>query len=264
MGSLRRNNGNRHGRNHVAGGVDHPCNRGADLLHRRIICLFYSFQLHSALADGSNLRRIRHSCGFLGCGVADQQESGYVWQPIGDVGTLCIDIRIKPGNRPWCNITKEKAICVSYGLFTDKHIQPSPNEINEALGTVQAEWTSLGDFVHSHYRTQEDFKFLYGRDYGWALRFRHKGKLLTALFPNRDHFTCLVILNWEQLGLVENIKFHSSTRKAIDSANLYAEGKWLFVKVGALNDVKDVGTIVDLKAQKSTAGVQSTRKKRSG
>ena len=153
---------------------------------------------------------------------------------------------------------------MSYGLFADKQIQPSPNEINEALGIVRAEWTSLCDFLRSHYRTQEDFKFLYGCDYGWALRFRNKGKLLTALFPNRDHFISLVILNGKQLGSAEKFKLHSSARRAIDSANLYAEGKWLFVKVIGPNDVKDVETLLDLKAQRSTAEVQSTRGKRSG
>jgi hypothetical protein len=142
---------------------------------------------------------------------------------------------------------------MSYGLFTDKQTQPSLDEINEALSTVQEEWTSLLEFLRSHYRSQEDLKFLYGSDYGWAFRFRNKGKLLAALFPNRDHFIALVILNGEQLSAVRSLKLHSSARTAIESANLYAEGKWLFVRVSGLDDVRDVENVIELKARKPKA-----------
>ena len=137
---------------------------------------------------------------------------------------------------------------MSYSLFTDKQAQPSPHEINEALGEAREQWTSLIEFLRSHYRSQEDFKFLYGRDYGWGLRFRNKGNLLTAVFPNKNYFTSLVILNVKQLSSVESLKLHSSARKAIESANLYAEGKWLFVRVGTSGDVVDVEKLIGLKA----------------
>lgn len=151
---------------------------------------------------------------------------------------------------------------MSYGLFTDKQTQPSPNEINEALGTVRAQWTSLLEFLRLHYRSQEDFKFLYGNNYGWALRFRTKEKLLTALFPNRDHFVSLVILGGKQLKAVESLKLHSNACKAIESANLRKEGKWLFVKVYGRNDVKDIEALLELKVEKRKAEVQLAGRKR--
>jgi hypothetical protein len=93
------------------------------------------------------------------------------------------------------------------------------------------------------------------------VRFREKGKLLTALFPNRYHFIALVILNRKQLDYAKSLKLGSSTRKAIESANLYTEGKWLFVPVSGSDDVEDVQTLIELKAQKASVGVQSTRKR---
>jgi hypothetical protein len=153
---------------------------------------------------------------------------------------------------------------MSHSLFADKQIQPSPDEVYQALSSAREEWTSLLEFLRSNYRSEEDLKFLYGSNHGWALRFRNKGKLLTALFPNKDHFISLVILNGKQLSSVGSLKLHSSAREAIESANLYAEGKWLFVKVRAPNDVKDVEALIGLKAKNPKANAQSAGKKRSG
>ena len=91
-----------------------------------------------------------------------------------------------------------------------------------------------------------------------------RGNLLTAVFPNKNYFTSLVILNVKQLSFVESLKLHSSARKAIESANLYAEGKWLFVRVGTSGDVVDVEKLIGLKAENPNAEIQPAMIKRSG
>ena len=263
MASLRGNDGNWHGCNHPSDGSDHPCYWSTDLLHCCLIRLLLSFQLHSTSANGPRLCRIRNSSRLSRRSVADQQEPGYVWKPIGDLDTFCVDICFESGHWIGSSIIKETLICMSYSVFADKQTRPTSDEVRQALGSVWQEWTSLLEFLSSHFRPQEDFRFLYGNNYGWAVRFREKGKLLTALFPNRDHFIALVILNTKQLDCAKRLKFGSGTREAIGSANLYSEGKWLFVPVSGSSDVEDVQTLLELKAQKAGVGVQST-KKRSG
>ena len=101
--------------------------------------------------------------------------------------------------------------------------------------------------------TQEDFKFLYGGGYGWALRFRTKGKLLSALFPNRGYFVALIILNSKQLADVGSLRLHRNAQCSIDSANLYKERKWLFLKVENHVDGKDIRELIKLKARQASA-----------
>lgn len=72
---------------------------------------------------------------------------------------------------------------MSVGVFTDKHHEPTETEILEALGSKLALWQDLIEFIRETYPAQEDFRFLYGKHYGWARRFRTKGRLLTSLYP---------------------------------------------------------------------------------
>ena len=61
---------------------------------------------------------------------------------------------------------------MSVGIFIDKHHQPTDAEVNEAVGARLALWQELITYIREKYPCQEDFKFLYGKTYGWARRFR--------------------------------------------------------------------------------------------
>jgi hypothetical protein len=96
-------------------------------------------------------------------------------------------------------------------------------------------------------RTQEDFKFLYGKPYGWGIRFRPKSKLLVVLYPNLSHFVVKIILGPEQLKELARFPLHPNAKDAIQSANLYPEGKWLFIRVDSREDIEDVRELLKLK-----------------
>ncbi len=74
---------------------------------------------------------------------------------------------------------------MSIGAFTEKNHQPTQTEVVEMLGAMLQAWQALVQHIRPTYHGQEDFKFCYGKQYGWALRFRIKGSLLTALYPAR-------------------------------------------------------------------------------
>ncbi len=91
---------------------------------------------------------------------------------------------------------------------------------------------------------------MYGKRYGWAVRFRLTGKLLTSLYPNLNHFVAQIILNTNQLLEVKNAKLHENSQRAIEEANLYPEGKWLFIFVKTADDAEDVKHLLELKRRK--------------
>ncbi len=84
---------------------------------------------------------------------------------------------------------------MSAGVFTDKKHQPADTEVRAAVGARWLLWEELVRWVREGYPAQEDFKFLYGKNYGWALRFRIKGQLLVSLYPASDSFTAQVNLS---------------------------------------------------------------------
>ena len=78
---------------------------------------------------------------------------------------------------------------MSYGAFTDKKHQPTEAGIQASIGSQLSAWQELIRFIRENYPSDEDFRFLYGKQYGWALRFRIRGQLLTSLYPADEGFT---------------------------------------------------------------------------
>jgi hypothetical protein len=64
---------------------------------------------------------------------------------------------------------------MSIGLFTNRNRQPMEAEIVAALGGAKALWNGLLAETRSNPKVAEDFRFMYGRNYGWALSFCLRG-----------------------------------------------------------------------------------------
>ena len=137
---------------------------------------------------------------------------------------------------------------MSIGAFTNKNYKPTDAEVIEVLGATVQSWQALIQQIRTTYDGQEDFKFCYGKRYGWALRFRVKGGLLTALYPNRNSFTAQVILSRIALRKAQTLKLGNGVRQAIAKAKPYPEGKWLFIPVQSEQDLLDVRHLLELKA----------------
>jgi hypothetical protein len=138
---------------------------------------------------------------------------------------------------------------VSVGLFTDKSHQPTNAEIVAAIGPRFSAWQGFVCFVREKYPVQEDFKFLYGKNYGWGLRFRIKGKLLVSLYPAQGGFTVQIILRPEAVEKAQRMKLGKHVRQAIARANPYPEGRWLFIPVESEKDSRDIQQLLALWAQ---------------
>ena len=136
---------------------------------------------------------------------------------------------------------------MSIGLFTDKHHEPTDEEIIAALGSKLPLWQELIQYLREIYRPQEDFRFFYGKDYGWARRFRIKGRLLTTLYPRRDGYTAQVILNPAAVEMAQQMNLGQNTQAAIGRAKPYPEGRWLFVLVESESDVGDLQQLIGLR-----------------
>jgi len=136
---------------------------------------------------------------------------------------------------------------MNIGAFTDKNRRPKDADVVQALGSAHQRWSSLIEYLRADFKPREDFAFLYGKRYGWALRFRFKGRLLMSIFPNNGYFTVQVILGTTKLADVDRVRLHKNALAALSTANLYAEGRSLFVPVCSDTDLKDVMRLLRLK-----------------
>lgn len=138
---------------------------------------------------------------------------------------------------------------MSIGCFTEKNREPSDEEVRQAIDSTLPLWDELIQHIRETYAPVEDFKFLYGKTYGWGRRFRLKGSLLATLYPAQSYFKVQVILNPQAVDEALSMSLGQNARKAIESANPYPEGRWLFIPVESAGDLEDVCRLLVLRAK---------------
>jgi hypothetical protein len=136
---------------------------------------------------------------------------------------------------------------MSIGLFTDKKYQPTDAEVRQVVGSKLPLWEALIRFIRENHSAQEDFKFLYGKNYGWAWRFRIKGQLLTSLYPTDGGFTVQINLSPDAVEKAQAMKLTKNAQLAIEHANPYPEGRWLFIPVETKSDLQSVQQLLALR-----------------
>jgi len=135
------------------------------------------------------------------------------------------------------------------GMFTDKKHQPTDAEVLAAIGGRLLLWQELVRHIRAEYPAEEDFRFLYGKSYGWALRFRIKGQLLTSLYPTQGGFTAQVNLGPAAVEQAQGMKLGENVQQAIARAHPYPEGRWLFIPVESEQDLQNMVRLLALRVE---------------
>jgi hypothetical protein len=134
----------------------------------------------------------------------------------------------------------------------DKQHQPMMREIFSSIGSKKELWNNLERFVAESYRTKRDFPF-YGRNYGWALRFRKAGKALLSMYPGEGSFTVQIVLAGTPAKKATSLKLGRNVRNVLENAHEFREGRWLFIRVDSKRDLHDVQQLLLLKERPKTS-----------
>jgi hypothetical protein len=137
---------------------------------------------------------------------------------------------------------------MSIGIFKDKTSQPSDRDVLEAIGGTRPLWESLEQFVLDHDGVQGEFKY-YGKNYGWAVRFKKSGKALLSLYPGEKNFTVQLVLGQKEFERSEDLNLGKKIRNIIAKAHPYPEGRWLYIKVKSKRDATDVEQLLLIKVR---------------
>lgn len=140
---------------------------------------------------------------------------------------------------------------MSIGYFSDKKQEPSVAEMQMIIGDLLPLWEDLIQSIHEEFAPIGDFKFLYGKNYGWGWRFRTKGRLLAILYPAEGRFVVQIILSQTAIDSVLSMDFGKNVRQAIHKATPYKEGRWLFVPVECKEDLLEVKRLLDIKVKQN-------------
>lgn len=130
----------------------------------------------------------------------------------------------------------------------DKDTSPTNKIIEQTIGKkTYSLWSQLREYLKKAYEIKPDLLF-YGEKYGWCFKYRKSSKTLCTLFPEKNSFTVLITLGKKEL---DNLKPFSNlstkTKKLIKKTHQYHDGKWLWIRIPNLSNLKDIKTILHVK-----------------
>jgi hypothetical protein len=132
------------------------------------------------------------------------------------------------------------------GAFVEKQHQPTMREVFASIGSKKGLWENLERFVAENYQSKRDFAF-YGKNYGWALRFRKAGKALLSMYPGEGSFTAQIVLGETPAKKASSLRLGRNARNVLGRAHQFPEGRWLFIRVSVKQDLRDIQQLLLLK-----------------
>jgi hypothetical protein len=138
------------------------------------------------------------------------------------------------------------------GVFVEKNHRPTMQEIISVVGSKRSLWDDLSQFISANYGMQGDLAF-YGKNYGWAVRYRKGGKALVSMYPGKDAVTVQIVLGQAEAKKVSGVDLGANVRRVLDEAHNFPEGRWLFININSDKDLDDVKRLILIKSPKKTS-----------
>jgi len=136
---------------------------------------------------------------------------------------------------------------VSIGALVDKQHQPTISAMLVSVRSKRPLWAPLTQFIEENYRIKRDFAF-YGKNYGWALRFRNGGRVLAAFYLGTGSFTVQISIGEAQPEEALQLRLCAKMRGILRNARAFTEGRWLFIPVESDQDCRDVEHLLIVRA----------------
>ncbi len=124
--------------------------------------------------------------------------------------------------------------------FNDPKHQPTPDEIRTALGSCFLLWERLISFIEKTYHVEGTWSTWGPKKTGWNLRYRCKGKALTAFHPQEERILVQVVLGKAQAECALTLDLEEKVSKMLREAPQLRDGRWLFIPVTDETDAEDV------------------------
>jgi len=131
--------------------------------------------------------------------------------------------------------------------FIGKTNQPSPEEVDLALGEAAPVWHSyLSWLAEEQGVTDSEWKSVSAK-YGWGLRMKLKKRTIVYLGPAHDCMTVSFVLGERAIAAAKSADLASSILKIIEDAPKYAEGTGVRLTVKKLTDLAPVKILTRVK-----------------
>ncbi len=133
------------------------------------------------------------------------------------------------------------------GVFFDRNRQPSPEELQRALGKCYWLWEELTRFIATNYGIEGEWTPYGPAGFGCGLRYRRKGRSLVALYPQREQIMAQVVLGKALAERALSLDLGKKVGRILREAPQERDGRWLSIPVHCAADAEAVEQLMLLK-----------------
>jgi hypothetical protein len=129
----------------------------------------------------------------------------------------------------------------------NKNYEPSFDEITEYIDKKDM-WIEINNHINSTFKSKP--KMFYSRcsaKPGWNVKYKKSSKAICTLYPDKDYFTALVVLNDADMKLFDKNNFSKYLNDLYDNCSLFNNTKWLMIEIRNKEILNDVKKLMELK-----------------
>lgn len=132
--------------------------------------------------------------------------------------------------------------------FIGKADEPTRADVEEALGAKVKIWDELIEWMSDKEGvSQQEWKGVVVKKYGWSLRLKKKGRNIIYLSPGKDCFMASFVLSDKALGEAKHAHLPKGVQDALETAPRYPEGNGLRLLVRRAGDLGAIRKIAAIK-----------------
>ena len=136
---------------------------------------------------------------------------------------------------------------MALSIFDDKSHQPTPEDLEEALGASYDLWKQIVAFVHRNYPAAiEEWKHP-GKNWGWGFRLKDKRRVIIYQTPGNGFFRVAMVFGEKATQQVLSSEVSGNLKELLESAAVYAEGRGIRWEVKTPDQLKDIETLILIK-----------------
>ena len=136
---------------------------------------------------------------------------------------------------------------MALSAFDDKSREPSRDELAEVLGQAIELWDQLIANVRSRFDPLAEEWGYSGKQWGWAVRLKHRKRAVLYLTPSEGFFLAGLALGQKAVDAAHASDLPSTVLDAIDTSRVFAEGRGVRLEVRSGADVRSVTQLAEIK-----------------
>ena len=136
---------------------------------------------------------------------------------------------------------------MAISAFDDKSLQPTDDDLRDALGRMYRTWVRLIDAVSDTIGPVSQTWGFTSKSTGWGMRLRQNDRVILYMTPQAGRFLVSFALGEKAVAAAHAAKLPAKLLDALDAAPRYAEGRGLRIEITSSRQIPSLATLARVK-----------------